>query len=497
VFELRAAVVYLPGEEHDVRSTELKAPGPRGCPIAGHIPAWRKDPVKLVSEAARFGDVVRLALPGETYLLNHPKHVKHVLQDNHQNYRKGWVFDRIRPYWGESLLTAEGETWRQQRRRVQPSFKREHTSAFAPTITRRTAEMLARWDSGAGSGQELDVYNEMTQLALVIIGDVLFGVELWSDVSEIAGAVQTALRVLKSRVAALAPVPLWIPTRSNRRFNAAMGTLNHRVAHIVEENRRAGEGMGGSFVARLMEARDVTTGARMSDRQLHEEIIGMLQQGHDTIGETLAWTWYLLSLHPEVERKLFLEVSQVLGDRTPVVADVERLEYATMILQESMRVYPPVWVIPRDAIADDEIGGYRIPRGSTVLLSPYLTHRHPEFWENPEAFDPERFRPERAKGRPRHAYFPFGGGPRQCMGADMAMMETLLIMAMVVQKYRLHLVSGHREEPECILDMVPRNHVRATLHRQRPILERVAASGFVKQPERSPVHVRCPFAALQ
>lgn len=448
-----------------MRSSTEKAPGPRRWPIAGHIPQWRKDPVKLVTEAARLGDVVRLGLPGETYLLSHPAHVKHVLQDNHQNYKKGWVFDRIRPYWGESLLTAEGETWRQQRRRVQPSFKREHTVAFAPTITRRTAEMLARWDRTAESGQPLDVYNEMTQLALVIIGDVLFGVELWSDVSAMADAVQTALRVLKTRVAALAPLPLWIPTRDNRRFNDAMRTLNSRVAHIVEQNRRAEDGPGASFVARLMQASDAT-GARMTDRQLHEEIIGMLQQGHDTIGETLAWTWYLLSLHPEVERRLFREVADVLGNRMPVVADLERLEYATMVLQESMRVYPPVWVIPRDAVNDDVIGGYRIPAGSTILLSPYLTHRHPEFWDNPEAFDPERFRPGHAKGRPRHAYFPFGGGPRQCMGTDMAMMETLLIMTMIVQKFRLHLVPGHREEPECILDMIPRHHVRATLHRQ-------------------------------
>jgi cytochrome P450 len=458
--------------------------------------------VKLVTDASRFGDVVRLGLPGETHLLNHPRHVKHVLQDNHQNYRKGWVFDRIKPYWGESLLTADGDAWRQQRRRVQPSFKREHTVAFAPMITRRTAEMLGRWDRLADSREPLDLYSEMTQLALVIVGDVLFGVELWADVSEMAGAVQTALHVLKTRVAALAPLPLWVPTRSNRRFNSAMRTLNGRVAAIVEQNRRGGDQPNPSFVAALMQARDAT-GARMTDAQLHQEIIGMLQQGHDTIGETLAWTWYLLSLHPEIERKLLLEVSRVVGDRVPVVADLERLEYAAMILQESMRLYPPVWVIPRDAIADDEIGGYRIRAGSTVLLSPYLTHRHPEFWDNPEAFVPERFLPDNAKGRPRHAYFPFGGGPRLCMGADMAMMEMLLIMTMVVQKYRLHLVAGHREEPECILDMVPRNRVRATVHRQSAIGgsmilddrdSPLAASEHTQAPEAALVPAGCPFA---
>ena len=441
---------------------------PARLPVAGHIPQWRRDPVTLITAAARCGDVVRLALPGATYLLTHPGHVKHVLQDNHQNYRKGWVFDRIKPYWGESLLTADGDTWRQQRRRVQPSFKREHTVSFAPIITRRTTEMLARWEQVASSRGELALYDEMTQLALVIIGDVLFGVDLWADASEMAAAVQTALAVLKKRVAALAPLPLWVPTSDNRRFNAAMRVLNRHIAEIVHRTRDAGE-EGRSFLTMLMDARDTVTGSRMTDRQLHEETIGMLQQGHDTVGEVLAWTWYLLSLHPEIERRLHLEICDVVGDRVPVVADLPRLTYANMVLQESLRLYPPVWVIPRDAIADDHIGGYRIPAGSTILLSPYVTHRHPEFWENPEAFDPERFLPGRSTDRPRHAYFPFGGGPRLCMGADMATMEVLLIMVMVVQRYRLHLVSCHREEPECILDMIPRHRVRATLQRRQPV----------------------------
>jgi cytochrome P450 len=250
----------------------------------------------------------------------------------------------------------------------------------------------------------------------------------------------------------------------------------------------------------LMQARDGEGGARMTEKHLHDEIIGMLQQGHDTIGEALAWTWFLLSQHPEIERTLHREVEQVLEGRVPTVADLERLPYSTRVLQESMRLYPPVWVVPRDAIDDDEIGGYRIRAGSTVLLAPYLTHRHPGYWENPEAFDPDRFLPEHAAGRPRHAYFPFGGGPRLCMGADMAMMEMLLIMAMVVQKYRLPLVSYHREEPECILDMVPRNRVRATLRLQTPAapaprsLEHSGAADASRIiSDRATAPLRCPF----
>jgi cytochrome P450 len=468
-------------------AASVEAPGvPGRLPIAGHILKWRKDPVALLVDAARRGDVIRLGLPGDTFLITHPKHVKHVLQDNNQNYNKGWVFDRIRPYWGESLLTAEGDVWRQQRRRVQPSFKREHTHSFAPIVTTRTAEMLSRWEKRRSPKEELSIYSEMTELALVIIGDVLFGVDLWTDAAEMARAAQSALAVLKTRVAALAPLPLWVPTGDNRRFNGAMRMLNDRISTIVEKKRAAGE-TGRSFLSMLMSARDAETGAAMSDRQLHEEILGMLQQGHDTVGESLAWTWYLLSLHPEIERKVYLEVAQVLGDRVPTVADLSRLPYATMVLQESLRLYPPVWVIPRDAIHDDQIGGYRVPAGSTILLSPYLTHRHPDFWENTEAFDPDRFLPARANERPRHAYFPFGGGPRLCMGVDMAMMEMLLIMAMVVQRYRIHLVSGHREEPDCVLDMLPRNRVRSTLHPQIPIAAPTGATLSVAPEAKCPV----------
>jgi cytochrome P450 len=457
--------------------TAPRAPG--RLPIAGHILQWRDDPVKLLTEAARQGDVVQLALPGTTFFLSHPKHVKHVLQDNHQNYCKGWVFDRIKPYWGESLLTADGETWRQQRRRVQPSFKRDHTADFAPIVTNRTAEMLARWEQVAASGQPLPLYNEMTELALVIIGDILFGVDLWSDAAEMARAAQSALAVLKKRVAALAPLPLWVPTSDNRRFNGAMRMLNDRISEIVERKRAAAADDGRSFLAMLMSARDGETGAAMSDRQLHEEILGMLQQGHDTVGESLAWTWYLLSLHPEIERRLHQEITEVVGDRVPGIADLPRLPYAHRILQESLRVYPPVWVIPRDAIKDDEIGGHRIPAGSTILLSPYITHRHPACWENPEAFDPDRFLPERSADRPKLAYFPFGGGPRLCMGVDMAMMEMTLIMVMVARRHRLHLVSCHREEPDCILDMIPRHRVLSTLQPQQPAAMPVRAESAV------------------
>ena len=246
-------------------STNGEAPrAPAGVPIAGHILQWRADPVKLLTEAMRQGDVVRLALPGRTYFLSHPAHVKHVLQDNHQNYCKGWVFDRIKPYWGESLLTADGDTWKQQRRRVQPSFKRDHTADFAPIVTARATEMLARWEDIAASGRPVALYKEMTELALVIIGDVLFGVDLWADASEMARAAQSALAVLKKRVAALAPLPLWVPTGDNRRFNGAMRMLNDR--HLGDRRAEAETGR-----RRPQLPRHADGGAGQRDRRGHDE----------------------------------------------------------------------------------------------------------------------------------------------------------------------------------------------------------------------------------
>jgi cytochrome P450 len=467
---------------------ETTAPRFPGSPLLlSHLRQWRQDPVKLITEAAQLGRVVRLDLPGRTFLVTHPADVKHVLQDNHKNYCKGWVFDRIKPYWGDSLLTADGDTWRRQRHRVQPSFKRERTAGFAPIVARRTQEMLARWKDRDATNGELRIYDEMTQLALVIIGDVLFGLDMWSDVPEMTRAAQTALAVLKKRVAALAPPPLWVPTPDNMRFNSAMRVLNGYIDDIL---LRARDGRGSAtdapgFLTMLMAAQDPETGSPMTDRQLHEEILGMLQQGHDTVGEALAWVWYLLSLHPEVERRLYREVRTVLGERTPELSDLPRLPYAHQVLQEAMRLYPPVWVIPRDAIADDEIAGVRIPARSTILLSPYVTHRHPECWDNPEAFDPDRFDAAVAKERPKHAYFPFGGGPRLCMGADMATMEMMLILTTVVQRYRLPLASCHREEVECILDMLPRHGVRVTPRLQQPIAS--------PRPIAAPPAPRCPF----
>ncbi len=258
--------------------------------------------------------------------------------------------------------------------------------------------------------------------------------------------------------------PLWIPTPRNLAFKRARAELD-RVVYDIIASRRRRHAPKGDLLDMLLAAREQGSGEGMTDRQLRDEVMTLLLAGHETTATTLTWTWYLLSKHPGAARKLRAELDVVLGGRLPGVGDLPALEYTQRVVRESMRLYPPVWVISRTAIEEDEIGGYTIPAGSILLLSQYAMHRHPDFWENPEGFDPDRFSPERSEGRHRYAYFPFGGGPRLCIGANLAMLETELILAILAQRYRLELLPGHPVEPEPLITLRPRYGMKMMLSR--------------------------------
>lgn len=445
------------------------APGPRGLPLVGSLPAFRRDPLGFYLNARReFGDVIRFrGGPWTWYLLAHPDDVRHVLQHNHPNYRKGRFYDLLRPTLGEGLLTSEGSFWLRQRRLAQPAFHRQRLAAFGAIMTDATAALLKRWRPYAASGEPFNIAREMMRLTLEIVGRTLFSTDVTGEADAVGRALTVVIKHVNDLETRFFPLPANFPTPANRRYRRAQRTLDEVVRHVIEERRRAGTDHG-DLLSMLLLAQDEETGATMSDRHLRDEVMTIFLAGHETTANTLSWTVYLLSKHPDVERRLHAELVEVLGGRTPTVEDLPRLRYTGMVIEEALRLYPPVWGFGRQAITDDEIGDYYLPANSLVILSPYVTHRHPDFWENPEDFDPERFTPERAAGRPRFACFPFSAGPRQCIGNAFAMMEAQLILAMVAQTYRLDLVPGHPIEPEPTVTLRPRYGVMMTLREQEP-----------------------------
>jgi cytochrome P450 len=305
------------------------------------------------------------------------------------------------------------------------------------------------------------VLDEMTRLTLQVAGLSLFGTDLTGTASAIGSASRIVFEHASYRLNSAFPLPEWVPTRRNRRFVRARRILNDAVFAMIGERRRSGSDRQ-DLLALLMAARD-EDGSSMTDVQLRDEVVTMMLAGHETSAATLAWTWYLLSEHPDVAEKLTAELDAVLGGRTPTVDDLARLPYADMVIHESLRLYPPAWGIARQSLADDELGGYHLPAGSILALGTYVTHRLPEFWEEPHRFEPERFTPERSAGRPRCAYLPCGAGARQCVGASFALLEARLVLATLAQRFRPRLVSGHPVATDATFTLRPRHGLRMTI----------------------------------
>jgi cytochrome P450 len=449
-----------------MRARSTLPPGPfYWTPLAlGRV--MRRDPLAYVSNLSRdYGDVVCLCMGTmRVYFLHHPDGVKHVLQDNNQNYVKGPIIARVKVLIGDGLFTSEGDFWRRQRRLAQPAFHRERIAGFADAMARRTAERLARWEPAAASGEPIDVAAEMSALTLTIVGETLFARDLSGEAAGAGRALAVALEVAAHRAMSYVVTPIWVPTARNRAFRRAARTLDALVYEIIDGRRRTAD-PGADLLGTLMAARDEETGERMSPRQLRDEVMTFLLAGHETTAMALSWTWYLLARHPEIAEAARAETLAVLGDRAPTVADLPRLPLARMVVEEAMRLYPPVWGIGRQSVGADRIGGYDIPAGTLVNLSAWVTHRHPAFWDDPDRFDPERFRPGVERTRPRFAYFPFSGGPRLCIGEGFALLEAQLIVAMMLQRYRLTLARREVVVPEPTLTLRPRGGLPMRIER--------------------------------
>jgi cytochrome P450 len=395
--------------------TASPPPTVRGHLLFGNYQRFYRDPLRVVTETSReWGDIVELRLlPGiSTHLVTHPDGVEQVLKRNQKNYRKSDIFVRpVSLLAGRGLLTNEGESWLRQRRLAQPAFHRKRLTALVALMA-NSAELTAlNWTERQSQEPVIDVLGEMTRLTLGIASRALFSIDYSDDADRVGSAVRVAFEHINYRMNTPFALPLKILTLRNRHFLHARQTLDNLVYDLIRERKRTGE-HPGDLLSMLMDARDEETGEGMSDRQLRDEVLTLLIAGDETTSAALAWTWYLLALHPSAETRLHAELAGVLGGRTPDAADLPALPYTRMAFEEALRLYPPAWGQPRQAINEDQIDGYRIPAGALVTISQWVTHRHPDFWENPETFDPERFSPQRSVARPTFAYFPFGEGAR-------------------------------------------------------------------------------------
>ncbi len=434
---------------------ELTPTSHRHPPSAGTVGREEiRNPLRFFLWLTRtYGDIVQYRSSVEpAYLINHPDFIRHVLQSNGHNYNKDTFLNKymLESLTGQGLLTSENPLWREQRRLIQPAFHRHSLPRFAALMQAATTRALARLEAAAGTGQPVDIANEMMRLTLDIVTQALFGY----DISDKADAIGEAMNIMTT-----------IGKPRHRKVREAIDLMDHIVFAIIDDRRQQPEQARDDLLAMLIDAR-YDDGSAMPDRQIRDESMSLLVAGHETTANTLSWTWYLLDQNPAVLDQLEAEIDDVLGGRAPRVEDFPRLVYTDRVIQEAMRLYPSAWSISRRALGDDEIGGYFIPAGAIVAMSPYTMHRHPAFWDEPERFDPNRFTPEQVAARPRFAYFPFGGGVRQCIGNYFALMESMIIIPSIAGRYRLHRVSVEPVEEHALVTLRPRNGIPVTVERR-------------------------------
>lgn len=441
-------------------------PGPKGYPLLGSIPDIQRDNIQAFMNAWRaHGDIVHFSGPLDINLLVHPDYVKRVLQDNHKNYpRPAFVQEKLQSIVGDGLVAGEGPSWLRSRRLTQPSFHRETVAGLASTFAATTGGVLERWPAKLASGQPLDVRSEMMHISLANLATALFKTDWSGEIDHVEPMVAYLLSHTNRRLTS--PVdPQQFPLPSSWRFDESLRTLDDILYRLIRERRAQ---PGTDMVSMLLGTKDEDTGETMTDAQVRDEVSGFFIAGHETVSSALTWVWYLLSKNPDCWRLVRREVEEVLGDRDPTAEDVTRLRYTTMVLHEALRLYPPIFVLMRFAVDDDLMGGHRVPAQSNIVLCPYVTHRHPDFWDDPEGFDPERFSPERSEGRHRMAYFPFAGGPRKCIGDSFAMMQIPIVVAMITQRYRMDLVPGAPVVPQPAISLRPRDPLLMTVHPAAP-----------------------------
>lgn len=428
-------------------------PGPLVWPIVGPLVEYRRNPFGFMERMARdFGDVVYTPFAGqETYLVSHPDAIEHVLVKNRKNYVKGALSRRLHPLLGEGLLISSGARWTQQRKLMAPAFHHRRIATYAQAMSRISTQHAHKMQAGTRS-----VDQDMMALTLDIAVETLFGTTGEDTARSVSGALAALGDYFAEVFSEPFPTPLWVPTQKNRRFNQARAMLNKKIEEIIDERQR--EPGGDDLLSMLLEATD-EQGRGMSKSQLFDEVITLFLAGHETTALTLTYALHLLGQHPQVRTKLETEAREVLGDRQAQLEDLAALPYTLQVVKEAMRLYPPAPVMGRSALEEDKISGYSIPKGGLVAMSQWVVHRDPRWYDAPQQFLPERWTPEFEASLPRFAYFPFGGGPRICIGQAFAMMEAQIALATLAQHFRFE-ATGHQPlELQLAVTARPKNPV--------------------------------------
>ncbi|MDB5345615.1 MAG: cytochrome [Schlesneria sp.] len=447
-----------------LNSPRMQPPGPRGHWLWGCSGELQRDPLGFYERTWReYGDFARVRIvPGMyLYMLFRPEDVEQVLVRNHRNYRKPDFFNKpLGSVAGRGLVTSDGELWKTQRKLAQPAFHRDRLALLGVTMA-ETAESCAEELSRGAAGQTVDIQQVMSRLTLKIAGETLFGADLSSEASSLGGAFKTAFEHVHLRMNNQMLPPEWIPTAENRRFRRAKAVLDRVVEEMIQARRRENV-VRNDLLGTLLAARDDETGKGMSDAQLRDEVLTLLLAGNDTVGAALSWSWYLLGQHPEIQDEVAAEVKNLPDSRAPMVGDLAALPLTRAVFEETLRLYPPAPGQPRQALGPDEMNGYVIPKNSFVMVCQWVTHRDPQFWTDPNTFNPRRFLADDDQ-RPKFSYFPFGGGPRSCIGQHFAMMEGILILATILRQFRVELVPGQTIEPDTTFTLKPKPGVNVRL----------------------------------
>ncbi len=455
---MASAIPAQPVDESGHKALRRSLPRARTVPLVGSLPFFFRDPLAFLMSAATRGDVVDLCMPGmKGYLWTDPADIEHALVTENRSFVKDMFTRDLRRVLGDGLLTSEGDFWRRQRRLEQPAFHKDRLQNYAVQMV-ASAE---RTVSGFRHGEVRDVHEDLMHLTLDIVTRTLFGSGVGEDAAAVGTAVDALMAYYANPLASLIPGFYRLPLPANRRFAKALRSLDAIIYRIIGQRRAEGGTDRSDLLTMLLSARD-EDGSRMTDVQIRDEAMTLFLAGHETTANALSWALFLLSRNPDVEARLASEVATTLGGRAPVLGDLPRLAYVERVVTEAMRLYPPVWLMSREVLEPFELREMRFPKGSQIWMSQWILHRDPRFFQDPEAFRPERWADGLAKRLPRFAYFPFGGGPRLCIGNAFAMMEGTLLLATLVQRFRFDLSPGARVVPFPSVTLRPRHGL--TMH---------------------------------